>query len=114
HAGGERAGGARGDRRVQRPLRRQPRRPQAARGGDRRAHRALARGEPAMRARRFEWEGAAATAAALREWSAALAEPVDLGPIRDRVLDPGSGRARDDEVLALTNRFDATERPLRS
>lgn len=67
-----------------------------------------------MRARRFEWEGAAATAAALREWSAALAEPVDLGPIRDRVLDPGSGRARDDEVLALTNRFDATERPLRS
>ena len=65
-----------------------------------------------MRTRRFPWQGAAATAAAMREWSASLAEPVDVVEIFHRVVgEPGGGAAKEAEVLALTNRFDATESP---
>jgi histidinol dehydrogenase len=58
-----------------------------------------------MRARRFDWEGAAATAAALRGWAAESAESVDVGPIEREVREGG-----DAAVLGLTTRFDATER----
>lgn len=58
-----------------------------------------------MRSRRFEWEGAADTAAALRAWGAAAVEEVDVVPIGREVRDGG-----DDAVLRLTARFDATER----
>ena len=57
-----------------------------------------------MRARRFEWEGAAKTSAALRDWAAEAAPAVDVAPIEREV------RARGDAaVLELTARFDATE-----
>lgn len=59
-----------------------------------------------MRVRRFEWEGAARTAAALRAWAAADAEPVDVAPIEREVRAGG-----DAAVLALTARFDAPESP---
>jgi histidinol dehydrogenase len=59
-----------------------------------------------MRTRRFEWEGAAATAATLRAWAAEAAPAVDVGPIEREVLKRG-----DEAVLRLTARFDATERP---
>ncbi|HEY0316711.1 MAG TPA: histidinol dehydrogenase [Solirubrobacterales bacterium] len=59
-----------------------------------------------MRARRFEWEGAAETAAAVRAWASAQAEPVDVGPIERQVREGG-----DEAVLALTARFDATDSP---
>jgi histidinol dehydrogenase len=62
-----------------------------------------------MRVRHFEWEGAARTAVSLRGWSAALAGKVDVGPIREDFA-----ARRDAAVLELTNRFDATERPLAS
>lgn len=66
-----------------------------------------------MRVRRFEWEGAEATAAAMRAWSSSLAEQVDVVGIFDRVVggaEPGAPlRAREAELLELTNRFDATE-----
>lgn len=55
-----------------------------------------------MRARRFEWEGAEETAAALRAWAAAVAPPVDVGPIGHEVQGEG-----DDAVLRLTAKFDA-------
>jgi histidinol dehydrogenase len=68
-----------------------------------------------MRARRFEWEGAAATAAAMRGWAAELEPQVDLGPIAAEVLGSGAPgprrRADESAVLSLTNRFDATEAP---
>jgi histidinol dehydrogenase len=58
-----------------------------------------------MRVRRFRWEGAAQTAAGIREWSQESAPDVDVGPIERDV------RERGDEALrALTARFDATER----
>lgn len=57
-----------------------------------------------MRVRRFEWEGAAVTAAALRAWAAEASPEVDVRPIEREVLEGG-----DDAVLALTARFDATE-----
>ncbi|MEX2105341.1 MAG: histidinol dehydrogenase [Solirubrobacterales bacterium] len=57
-----------------------------------------------MRTRRFEWEGAAATAGAIRSWAAAEAETVDVGPIEREVREGG-----DEAVLRLTARFDATE-----
>lgn len=59
-----------------------------------------------MRARRFEWDGPAATAAAIRAWTAAAAPPVDVAPIERQVREEG-----DAAVLRLTARFDATERP---
>ena len=59
-----------------------------------------------MRTRRFEWGGAEASAAAIRAWAAEAAEPVDVAPIEREVIELG-----DEAVLALTARFDATERP---
>lgn len=55
-----------------------------------------------MRARRFEWEGAAATAAALRAWAAEAAPAVDVAPIGREVEEEG-----DEAVLRLTAKFDA-------
>ena len=55
-----------------------------------------------MRARRFEWEGAAETAASLRGWTAELAPPVDVGEIFDQVVGRG-----DEALLELTAKFDA-------
>jgi len=55
-----------------------------------------------MRARRFAWEGAAETAAALRAWAAEAAPLVDVGPIGRDVADEG-----DEAVLRLTAKFDA-------
>jgi histidinol dehydrogenase len=57
-----------------------------------------------MRARRFEWEGAAATAAAVRSWVAETASLVDVATIEREVVAGG-----DAAVLYLTERFDATE-----
>jgi histidinol dehydrogenase len=59
-----------------------------------------------MKVRRFEWEGASATAAAIRAWSAEAAATVDVAPIEREVVEGG-----DEAVLRLTARFDATERP---
>ncbi|HSC20487.1 MAG TPA: histidinol dehydrogenase, partial [Solirubrobacterales bacterium] len=55
-----------------------------------------------MRARRFTWEGAAETAAALRAWAAEAAPAVEVGPIGREVADEG-----DEAVLRLTAKFDA-------
>jgi histidinol dehydrogenase len=55
-----------------------------------------------MRARRFEWEGAAETAAALRAWAAETAPVVDVSAIEDEVRAEG-----DEAVLRLTAKFDA-------
>jgi len=55
-----------------------------------------------MRARRFEWEGAAATAAALRAWAAETAPAVDVSSIEEEVRTEG-----DEAVLRLTATFDA-------
>jgi histidinol dehydrogenase len=62
-----------------------------------------------MRTRRFEWEGAAATAAALRDWASEAAQPVDVGAIEAEVREGG-----DTAVMRLTERFDAIEAPPRS
>ena len=59
-----------------------------------------------MRARRFEWGGAAETAGAIRAWTAESAPAVDVAPIEREVVEGG-----DEAVLRLTARFDATERP---
>jgi histidinol dehydrogenase len=58
-----------------------------------------------MRVRRFEWDGAAKTATAIRAWTAEAEAAVDVGPIEREVREGG-----DEAVLALTARFDATER----
>lgn len=60
-----------------------------------------------MRSRRFEWEGAAATAAELRGWTAESIPDteVEVGGIGREVREEG-----DEAVLRLTARFDATER----
>jgi len=55
-----------------------------------------------MRARRFQWEGAAATAAALRAWAAETAPAVDVSSIEEEVRAEG-----DEAVLRLTGKFDA-------
>jgi histidinol dehydrogenase len=60
-----------------------------------------------VRTRRFEWGGAAETAAAIRAWVAESAEPVDVVPIQQEVMELG-----DQAVLDLTNRLDATEQPI--
>jgi histidinol dehydrogenase len=57
-----------------------------------------------MRRRRFHWEGAEQTAAAIRAWTAASAPKVDVGPIEREVREGGDGA-----VLCMTARFDATE-----
>ena len=59
-----------------------------------------------MRVRRFEWEGAAETACALRAWAAESAPAVDVAPIEDEVRSGG-----DAALIRLTERFDATLRP---
>ncbi len=58
-----------------------------------------------MRARRFEWEGAAETAAAVRSWVAETVSLVDVATIEREVVDGG-----DAAVLYLTERLDATDR----
>jgi histidinol dehydrogenase len=62
-----------------------------------------------MRSRRFEWEGAEATAAALRAWAAEAAPDVDVEPIGREVRAEG-----DAAVLRLTGRFDAPAASLES
>jgi histidinol dehydrogenase len=57
-----------------------------------------------VRARRFEWEGAVETAAAVRSWVAETASLVDVATIEREVVAGG-----DAAVLYLTERFDATE-----
>jgi histidinol dehydrogenase len=59
-----------------------------------------------MRARRFEWEGATRTAAAVRAWASESAPVVDVTAIEREVREGG-----DAAVLRLTARFDATEAP---
>src|SRR3954454_23657475 len=58
-----------------------------------------------MKRRRFHWEGAEETAAAIRSWTAASAPQVDVSPIEREVREGGDGA-----VLCMTARFDATER----
>jgi histidinol dehydrogenase len=60
-----------------------------------------------VRVKRFEWEGAAASAAAVRAWVAETATVVDVAPIENVIREGG-----DAAVIALSNRYDATERPL--
>src|SRR6478735_8556370 len=62
-----------------------------------------------MRARRFDWGGAEASAAAIRVWVKESAEPVDVAPIEREVIERG-----DEVVLELTARLDATENPTSS
>jgi histidinol dehydrogenase len=62
-----------------------------------------------VRTRRFEWEGAAASAAAVRGWVEESAAVVDVAPIENLIREGG-----DAAVIALTNRYDATEQPLSS
>ncbi|HEY8501333.1 MAG TPA: histidinol dehydrogenase, partial [Solirubrobacterales bacterium] len=62
-----------------------------------------------MRARRFQWEGAGETAAALRAWAAETAPAVDVGPIEREVREEG-----DAAVLRLTAKFDAPAASLES
>jgi histidinol dehydrogenase len=59
-----------------------------------------------MRVRRFEWEGAKATAGAVRGWTLESAPAVDVSEIERQVFEGGDGA-----VLELTGRFDATETP---
>jgi histidinol dehydrogenase len=58
-----------------------------------------------MRVKRFEWEGAAATAAAIRSWTGEAASAVDVSEIEREVHAEG-----DEALRRLTVRFDATER----
>lgn len=62
-----------------------------------------------MKVRRFEWGGAAETAAALRGWATEQAPAIDVRPIEREVAEGG-----DEAVLRLTARFDATERAPRA
>jgi histidinol dehydrogenase len=57
-----------------------------------------------MKVQRFEWAGAAATAAAVRSWSAEGAPPVEVDSIGGLVREGG-----DAAVLALTRRYDVTD-----
>jgi histidinol dehydrogenase len=59
-----------------------------------------------MRSRRFDWEGAIATATAIRDWSGASLPTVDVTAIEREVVEGG-----DAAVLRLTARFDATGSP---
>ncbi len=60
-----------------------------------------------MKVRRFEWEGAFGTAAAVRTWTGESIAQVDVEPIRKKVMAGG-----DAAVLSLTQELDALERPL--
>lgn len=62
-----------------------------------------------MKARRFQWEGAARTAEEIRLWGGSTASGPDINRIRDEVV-----RDRDEAVLRLTAQLDATESPPRS
>ncbi len=62
-----------------------------------------------MRMRRFDWEGAAKTASAIRRCASESATPVDVASIEREVREGG-----DEAVLNLTARFDATEQQPRS
>ena len=57
-----------------------------------------------MKVRRFEWEGAKATAGAVRGWVLESVPEVDVNEIERQVFEGG-----DEAVLELTGRFDATE-----
>ena len=57
-----------------------------------------------MKRRDFHGEGAAETAAAIRDWTAASAPSPDVGVIEREVREGGDGA-----VLCMTARFDATE-----
>lgn len=57
-----------------------------------------------MKLQRFEWAGAAATAAAVRSWSAEAAAPVEVDSIGGLVREGG-----DAALLALTRRYDVTD-----
>jgi histidinol dehydrogenase len=59
-----------------------------------------------MRIRDFSWDGAEATAVAIRSWVGETGEPVEVEPIERLVRERG-----DDAVLELTARFDAPEAP---
>ncbi len=57
-----------------------------------------------MKVRRFEWEGATATANAVRAWSAEAAPPVEVDSIGGLIREGG-----DAALLALTRRYDAPD-----
>jgi histidinol dehydrogenase len=57
-----------------------------------------------MKLRRFEWKGAAETAATIRAWTAESAPEVDVASIEREVRNGG-----DEALRRLTERFDATE-----
>jgi histidinol dehydrogenase len=57
-----------------------------------------------MKVQRFEWAGPAATAAAVRSWSAEGAPPVEVDSIGNLVREGG-----DAALLALTKRYDAPD-----
>jgi histidinol dehydrogenase len=59
-----------------------------------------------MKVKRFEWDGAADTASAIRLWSAESLPEIDLKPIEIAVRQAG-----DTALKELTERFDATEQP---
>jgi len=58
-----------------------------------------------VRAQRFTWEGAGATAGAIRAWGSEAGPAIDVAPIEREVREEG-----DAALLRLTERFDATER----
>jgi histidinol dehydrogenase len=58
-----------------------------------------------VRVQRFSWEGATATATAIRAWGSETEPAVDVAPIEREVREEG-----DAALLRLTERFDATER----
>jgi histidinol dehydrogenase len=62
-----------------------------------------------MKTRHFEWNGAVDTAEAIRAWATGEAAVVDVAPIQREVREGG-----DEALRRLTERFDATERPLQS
>jgi histidinol dehydrogenase len=62
-----------------------------------------------VKTQRFEWAGAAATAAAVRSWSTEAAPPVEVDSIGGLVREGG-----DAALLALTKRYDAPEAELES
>jgi len=58
-----------------------------------------------VRVQRFIWEGAGATAGAIRAWGSDAEPAIDVAPIEREVREEG-----DAALLRLTERFDATER----
>lgn len=57
-----------------------------------------------MRVQSFAWEGAGATAGAIRAWGSEAEPAIDVAPIEREVREQG-----DTALLRLTERFDATE-----